>query len=61
MLSAKSFDAHDKLICPQCGGQMLLVRRMPNPAVAHSESQLFACNICPSNVQRNIDSAGQIT
>lgn len=60
MLSSKSFDAHDKLTCPQCKGQMLLVRRMPHPAVAQGETQTFACNSCASNVQRNIDSAGQI-
>ena len=59
MFSAKSLDAHDKLVCPQCGGQMLLSESKKHPTIPLGEIQTFTCNNCSASVLRNVNSGGQ--
>ena len=58
MFSAKSLDAHDKLVCPQCSGQMLLTENKKHPTNLSGEIQTFTCNNCSATVFRDTNSGG---
>ena len=59
MFSAKSLDAHDKLVCPECSGQMLLSDNKRHPTILSGEIQTFTCNNCSATMLRNINIGGQ--
>jgi hypothetical protein len=44
--------ANDRLLCPECGGEMTLIRRTPDP---EHERQTFECSICLNTIERSAD------
>ena len=56
----RSHGADDRLVCPECGGEMTLIRRTPDPERAAFERQTFACGMCLNKIERSVDRQAEL-
>jgi hypothetical protein len=46
----------DRLVCPECGGEMTLINAMPDPERGGAfEWQTYECNTCLNKVERGVN------
>ncbi len=52
-------DALAGLICPECGGTMVIVRSSPHPARPDHKKQKLACAECGQAASRTVEPGGR--
>jgi C4-type Zn-finger protein len=50
-----AFGANDRISCPKCEGEMIVVRRILNPNNRNFELQILECDSCSNQERRTID------
>ncbi len=55
-----AFGANDRIPCPKCEGEMIVVRRTLNPKNRNFELQILECQSCSNHERRTIDIRGEL-
>ena len=54
-----SIGVDDRLVCPECGGEMFLIERTPGPELGGAvEWQTFECSTCLNRIERRVKKQG---
>jgi len=59
-ITKRSFGADDKSACPQCGAELYVSRRSPQPENSGHEVQVLSCFECSYEESRVVDNKGSI-
>lgn len=52
--------ADDRLLCPECGGEMTPMQRTRDPQRAAFERQTFECGRCLNKIERTVDRQAEL-